>query len=70
MVTVVSCFLPLRTKASLAFEPGLREAMSATRSSPLFTSLPSTDVIVSPIFKPAWSAGLPDTTFDTVTPDP
>src|ERR1700688_2720169 len=70
MVTVASCFLPLRTKASLALEPGLRAAMSATSSSPLFTSLPSTEVMVSPIFRPASSAGLPETTFDTVTPDP
>ena len=37
MVTVVSSFLPLRMKFSLAFEPGLREAMSATRSSPVFS---------------------------------
>jgi len=33
-------------------------------------SLPSTEVIVSPILSPAVSAGLPATTLDTVTPAP
>jgi hypothetical protein len=44
--------------------------MSETNSAPLVTFLPSTLVMVSPTFNPAWSAGLPATTLETVTPDP
>src|SRR5208283_1289064 len=70
MVTVVSCCLLLRRKPNTTFAPGLREAMSATNSAPLVTFFPSTVVMVSPTFSPAWSAGLPATTLETVTPDP
>ena len=41
MMTVVSCCLPLRKKPRVAFDPGLREAMSATSSAPFATFLPS-----------------------------
>src|ERR1700742_4886995 len=60
--------LPLRATLSWTVSPGLCSSTTEESAEALETALPSIDLITSPCFRPACSAGLPAVTCATCAP--
>jgi hypothetical protein len=61
-VTLMSLLVPFRRTVMVTLSPTLRSRTWATRDRDPSMELPSTAVIASPVWSPAWSAGVPETT--------
>src|SRR5262249_41943168 len=67
-VAVIVMSLPSRVTVIVSLSPTEPACTAATRSSLLATTVLFALVTTSPVFRPAFSAGLPDSTEDTCAP--